>query len=240
MPGSPAEAAGSDAGTFVRKTRSWKPRCFKKPLTRDSASNTAVVGAPVEQIQPSSSAGGNRDLIQFQGVQYYNNYPGNAGQQMSWAYNPQAANTTAFPPPMNWDQQEEAVTSFALGAYQGCHGLSVKFTPENFFKLSPEQQAAFVNLGRGNNLNSQVATYPSPTAPTITGSEHAAPVVEEDDQEPPKPAPEAQNPKCAQGDKQITINIVPHHCHSVPVYGSPCYHGSVGQCGVFNTGRHKC
>lgn len=239
MPGSAPEAAGSDAGTLVRKIRAWKPRCFKKPLTRNSASNAAVVGAPGNEIQPSPPEDGSRKLIQLGAVQYYNNYPANAGQQMSWTYNPQSGNAAAFPHPVNWNQQEEAVTSFALGAYQGYHGFAVSLKPETFLNLSPEQQTAIVNLGRGNNFNSYVAPPPPPKAPAAIHSERAASVIEEDDPEPPKPAAEEQKPKCMECDKQITINVLPQQCNSVPLCG-PCYHGAVRQYTVFSTGRHTC
>jgi hypothetical protein len=246
MPDNASEAAGSAAGTFLGKLRAWKPRCCKKPLTRNSASEVGTTGAPIDEIQPSLPEHKSKQMVQFGGVQHYNNYPGNVGQQMLWTYHPQHGlasashgNATAFPYSMNWNQQEEAVTSFAVGSYQGYHGFSVSLKPETFLSLSPDQQAAIVNLGRGNNFNSIVAPFPPPKAPITLDPEPPTSVIEEIAPEPLRPAMEEQSPKCVECDKQIMINILPQQCHAVPLCG-PCYHSSVRQYAVFSTGRHTC
>lgn len=246
MPDNASEAAGSAAGTFIEKLRAWKPRCCKKSLIRNSASEVGTTGAPIDEGQPSLSEHKGKQLVQFGAVQHYNNYPGNAAQQMSWTYDPQHGpasashgNAAAFPYPVNWNQQEEAVTSFAVGSYQGYHGFTVSLKPETFLSLSPEQQAPMVNLGRGNQFNSNAAPFPPPKAPVTSDPEPPAPVIEEIAPEPPRSAIEEQRPKCIECDRQIMINILPQQCNSVPLCG-PCYHGSVRQYAVFNTGRHTC
>lgn len=246
MPDNASEAPGSAAGTFIEKLRAWKPRCCKKSLTRNSASEVGTTGAPIDEIQPSLPEHKGKQLFQFGAVQHYNNYPGNVGQQMPWTYNPQHGpasvphgNSAAFPYSVNWNQQEEAVTSFAVGSYQGYHGFAVSLKPETFLSLSPEQQAAMVNLGRGNNFDSNVARFPPPKAPITLDPEPPAPVNEEIAPEPPRSAIDDQSTKCMECEKKIMINILPQQCHNVPLCG-PCFRSSVSQYAVFSTGRHTC
>lgn len=162
---------------------------------------------------------------------------------MTWAYDPRQGppwapqvNGSVFPYPVSWGQQEEAVTSFAVGSYQGHHGFSVSLKPETFLNLPPDQQAAFINLGRSNNLLASVTPVAPPQVPDSPKAviEEAAP---EATSEPPAPATEEPKSKCIECDRQLMINIHPYQCNSVPLCGS-CYHVALRRYSVFDAHGH--
>ena len=242
MPDNASQAGGSAAGMLAKKIRAWKPSCCKKSLTIDAASDAGTPASVVE-VSPPVARQPERQVIQFGATQHYNNYPGNIGQQMSWTYDPQRVpppapqvNGSGLPGPVNWGQQEEAVTSFAVGSYQGYHGFSVSLKPETYLSMAPEQQAAFINLGRGRNFNPPATPAPAPQVPAPAPLRS---VLEETPPEPPVPAIEEPKSKCVECEKQLMINIQSYQCNTGPMCGT-CYHLALRRCSMFEGSGHTC
>ncbi|KAK5051449.1 hypothetical protein LTR84_003101 [Exophiala bonariae] len=206
-----------------------------------AAASDAGTPTPAAEVSNPGARSSERQLVQFGATQYYNNYPGNVAQQMTWTNNPQRGPPSAtqvtgsgFPGPVNWGQQEEAVTSFAVGSFQGYHGFSVSLRPETYLSMAPEQQAAFINLGRGNNFNTH---SPSAAPPQVSAPPRS--VIEEAPPEPTVPAIEESKPKCMECDKQLMINMQSYQCNNGTMCDF-CYHLALRRCSAFRGNGHTC